>query len=110
MAAIFDATLLTGRAERLAGATACPKRSVGWISGELHGERPSADSGEEVAVPELSQIVGGDVGDTPGVDDARPEKLSADEVSEPLRCVFIVLVEVVHHSQCSQSVSMVPIR
>ena len=39
-------------AEWLAGARACPNRSICWPSGKLQGKAPSADSGKEMTLDE----------------------------------------------------------
>jgi hypothetical protein len=57
------AKLLSGGAEWLAGAGACPNRSSCWPSGELEGERPATDPGEEVALNERFEFMGVDFSD-----------------------------------------------
>jgi hypothetical protein len=50
MAFVCNAPPRTGCAEGLAGATACPNRSILGPSGEAQRATPTADSGEEVAL------------------------------------------------------------
>jgi hypothetical protein len=58
MAGIFDPLALSGIAERLAGARACPKRSSCGHARESEGEGPSADPGEEVTLIVSSEVIG----------------------------------------------------
>jgi hypothetical protein len=51
-----------GCAEWLAGARACPNRSVIWPAGKPEGEGPSADPGEEVALTIGPQVVRSNIG------------------------------------------------
>jgi hypothetical protein len=92
---IIGATLsFAGGAERLAGTTACPNRSVVWPSGEAERNRPSADAGEEVALAVSAQIVGPHVGDAALVDIAGRDVSGGDEVAQPLGGIGIDLIVV----------------
>jgi hypothetical protein len=67
VALILAATLLAGGAEGLAGATACPNRSVIGPSGKSERIGPSSDPGEEMALGVSAQIVWLDIDDAPRV-------------------------------------------
>jgi hypothetical protein len=95
VALIVAATLLARRAEWLAGARACPNRSVLWPSGEPQGKRPSADAGEKVAMPVAAQIVGAHVGNGSLVNVAGGQVSGRNEVAQPLGRELVPFVVIV---------------
>jgi hypothetical protein len=60
---IFPAFLFSSTAERLAGAASCPDWLIFRPSGKLQSNRPTSDSGEEMALSKLSKFIWLDVGD-----------------------------------------------
>ena len=94
MARIIESFAFAGGAERLAGATSCPNRSVIGPSGEPQGEAPSADAGEEVALRVPAQIIGTHVDDGALVNVSGRDVPGGDEVAEPLRGIRVDLVVV----------------
>ena len=58
---------LACRAERLAGAGACPEGQVVGPVGEAHGKCPAADAGKEVAVSVAHKVAWDDILDAPFV-------------------------------------------
>jgi hypothetical protein len=54
---IRESSLLSGEAERLAGAASGPNRSIVWPSGEAQGSWPSSDAGEEMRLDEAFEVV-----------------------------------------------------
>jgi len=83
-----------GLAEWLAGARACPNRSVIGPSGEPQGVTPPADAGEEVALRVAAQVVGLDIDDGSLVDITGRDVSGADEVAQPLSGIGVDLVVV----------------
>lgn len=65
---IISTGSFAGLRERLAGARACPKRSIVGPSCEPCGEAPSAEAGEEMALVESMQIIRLNIGDGSRVD------------------------------------------
>jgi hypothetical protein len=97
VAFVIGRLALAGGREWLAGARACPNRSVVWPAGETEGERPSAEPGEEMGLGVSPQIVGSHVNDASLVDISSGDMSGFDEVAEPLRCIGIVFVVVGIH-------------
>ena len=62
----------------------------------MEGEGPAADAGEEVAVDEAFEVVGGDIEDGAGIDFTFGNQVGGYEIAEPLRGVGAVFVVVVH--------------
>ncbi len=83
-------------AERLARTGTSPNRSVIRPSGEPKGVAPDADSGEEMALRESTQVVRSDILNAPFVHDAWRNVPSIDQVAHPLGCEWLDLVVVVH--------------
>jgi hypothetical protein len=110
MSIVTASLLLPGCGEGLAGATARPNRSVA-PAGELEGERPSADAGEEVALLVTIQVRSGHVLDVSGIDESIGDLSSLHQLSEPCRSKGVVLVVVDAHDSsicltlCSRSQS-----
>jgi hypothetical protein len=96
---IVAATLLAGRAEGLAGARACPNRSVIRPSCESQGVAPSADAGEEVALCVAAQVVGLNIDDAALVNVPGCDVSGCDEVSEPLSGIGVDFVVINRHSE-----------
>ena len=97
MALVIGRLALADGTERLAGATACPNRSVVRPSSEMESERPPGDSGKEVALDVSAQVVGSHVADVSLVNIAWRDVSRCDEVSKPLRNIRIILVVVGGH-------------
>jgi hypothetical protein len=98
VALVIERLPRTGGAEGLAGARACPNRSVVGPSGETEGDGPSGDTGEEMALGVAAEIVGSHVNDASFVNVATGDVSGGDEVAEPLRCIGVDLVVVGGHS------------
>jgi hypothetical protein len=85
---------LARNGEWLARARACPNRSVVRPSGESKGVGPSADPGEEMALPVSGEVVGLHVNDASLVNVAWCDVSGGNEVAEPLGGIgvdFIVI-------------------
>jgi hypothetical protein len=59
------ALALARAAEGLAGARACPNRSVGWPAGKAEGEGPTGDASEEVGLGVSRNVCSCQVGNAP---------------------------------------------
>jgi hypothetical protein len=94
VAFVIGRLAFAGGAEGLAGARACPNRSVVGPAGESEGDGPSADAGEEMALGVAGEIVGAHVNDASLVNVAAGDVSGVDEVAEPLRCIGVDLVVV----------------
>ena len=81
---IFDALLISGGAERLAGARACPNRSVVGPSGEPQGAALPSDTGEEMALCVGIEVVWPDIGNTPCVNVSWGDMPGGNQVTQPL--------------------------
>jgi hypothetical protein len=68
-------------AERLARTGTRPNRSIIWPSGAAKGERPDADTGEEVALGVRAEVIGVYVLDRAFVDVARRDVAGGDQVA-----------------------------
>jgi hypothetical protein len=96
VAVVGCAFALAGGGEGLAGARACPNRSVAGPAGPLQCERPSADPGEEVALVESGKVIGFDFKDAPFVNVSRRDLARRDQLAEPrarFRVVVVVVVQ-----------------
>jgi hypothetical protein len=94
MAVVSNAFLITRRREGLAGARACPNRSVIGPSGKPERVRPDTDSCKEVALCITSEVVMMDIFDTPFVNLAICNMAGFDQIPQPLsgiRIYFIVI-------------------
>jgi len=87
----------SGGAERLAGATSCPNRSVVGPSSEPERVGPAADPGEEMGLLVSRQVAGPHVNDASLVNVSRCDVSSGDEVAEPLGGIGIDLVVIGGH-------------
>lgn len=85
------------RAERLARTGTSPNRSIVWPSGTPKGERPDADTCEEMALRKASQFAGVDILDTPFIHDARRNQAGLDQVAQPLRGIRVDFVVIRGH-------------
>ena len=83
-------------AEWLAGARSCPQGGCGRDACELEGEGPASDSGEEVALSVVSEVIGGYFDDGSGIYVSLGDEFLVDECLEPLRRFDVVFVVVVH--------------
>ena len=92
----FTLALSCGR-ERLAGAGACPKRSVIRPSCEASCVGPASDAGEEMALGVSLDVVGSDINDAPFINVARCNVPSGDQVAQPLSGVRVDLVVICRH-------------
>jgi hypothetical protein len=83
---------LPGGAERLAGATARPNRSVVGPASHSKSERPPADAGEEVVLRVTPEIIRGNVTYVSLIHIPRRNAAFSNEISQPLRGVKVILV------------------
>jgi hypothetical protein len=110
VALIVAATLLARGAEWLAGARACPNRSVIGDAGESQGIAPSADAGEEVALGESAQIVRLDLDNGSLVNVTGRDLSGSDKFSQPLGGIGVDLVVVrthIAHGEASRQLLLV---
>lgn len=89
-AAMTDASDAVG----LAGDAAGPRRALVRPSGDPERSGPSADAGEEMALPVSSEVVGVNKSNVPFIDIARRYVPRRDEIAEPLRGVGVDFVVV----------------
>jgi hypothetical protein len=82
------------RAERLARTGTSPNRSVVGPSSEPKRERPSTDSGEEVALCIASQVIRSDISNISLINVAGGNVAGGNQVTQLLRGVTVVLVVV----------------
>jgi hypothetical protein len=97
-----------GGREGLAGAGACPNRSVIRESGESEGERPARNACKKMALGVSPEIVGPYVKNTSLVHIAGGNVSGGNEIAEPLCGIWIDLVVVgsrhhPHHGQNSMA-------
>jgi hypothetical protein len=82
--------------ERLTGAASGPNRLICWPSCESEGERPSADSGEEMALTVSLEVFRPYINYTPFVNFAGRNKSRLNEIAKPsdsILFIFIVIVQ-----------------
>ena len=96
MAFVGGAESFPRDAEGLARARSGPNRSICWPLCELEGKRPSADSGEEMALGVGFEFIGGNFCDATGIDVAWRNESLFDEFPQPCSRLWIKLVVVVH--------------
>ena len=94
---VVEACLLSGGAERLAGAGAGPDRSVVGPSCSPQGVAPYADPGEEVALVKRMKFVMSNVTDVPLVYFTWCDVPRRNQVAQPLRGVWVMFVIVSSH-------------
>src|SRR5258708_4170664 len=82
MSPVRMAFLLPRSREWLAGARACPNRSVSPAS-ELEGVGPASDAGEEVGLRVVAHIIRRDLLNRPLVYVARRQMSCRDQIAEP---------------------------
>jgi hypothetical protein len=85
------------RGERLARTGTGPNRSIVRPASASKRVRPDADSGEEMALVVTSQVIRSDILNAPFVDVAKSDMPGGDQVAQPLRGVWVVLVVVRRH-------------
>jgi hypothetical protein len=78
--------------KRLTGATGGPDFSVIGPIGKTEGVGPSANAGEEMALPKRSKLVGVDFDDAAGINGALRQMPSRNEIAQPLRHIGIAVV------------------
>lgn len=93
--------LLASFTEWLAGARGCPNRSSCWPAGKSEGKGPATDSGEPMALRARFDFGTLHLPNVPPVDGISLDLTSLDEVSQPVRCVAVQLVEVDHDARLS---------
>src|SRR5205814_1745410 len=76
---VVETFLVACGAERLAGARACPNRSVVGPSCKPEGIRPSTNAGEEMGLGVSGEIVGSHVNDAPLVNVSAGDVPAVDE-------------------------------
>jgi hypothetical protein len=84
------------RGERLAGAGAGPDGPGRGPPSEFEGEGPPADSGEEMGVLGVFEVVGLDIDDAPLIHRASGQVAGGLEIPQPLGRVLVPLVVEVH--------------
>lgn len=82
------------RGERLARTGTGPNRSIIWPAGAAKGERPDADSREEVALCVVLEVIWVNILDRSFVDVARCYVAGGDQVSKPLGGIWVDFVVV----------------
>lgn len=82
------------RGERLARTGTGPNRSIIWPAGAAKGERPDADSREEVALCVVLEVIWVNILDRSFVDVARCYVAGGDQVSKPLSGIWVEFVVV----------------
>jgi hypothetical protein len=92
------ASARSGSGDRLAGTTTCPNRPICWPSGHCKGERPSADSGEQVNLGVSSEFIGVEFLNRGFAHVARGQVALFDEFPQPCRGVLVNVVVEVHRS------------
>jgi hypothetical protein len=97
MARISISHLLASGAEWLAWTRAGPDWSVCWPSSVLQGERPSSDSGEEMALGESGKFMRLYLFDATFIHDAIWYMAFLDKFSKPRSSFGIELVVIIGH-------------
>lgn len=92
---------LAGDGERLARRGAGPELAVVGPPSKSGCEGPSADAGEEMALPVSGKVVGLNIHDAPCIDMARRDQAGVDEVAQPLGGVRVEFVVVGSHTALS---------
>jgi hypothetical protein len=103
VASVIGRLSRAGCGEGLAGARACPNRSVIGPAGESEGNGPSADAGEEMALSVSGKIVRPHVNDASLVNVTWRDVASGNEVAEPCGGIGVNLVVVRCHNVCFYS-------
>jgi hypothetical protein len=96
-------------AERLAGTTACPNRSVVGPSGKSQCKRPSADPAEEMALDVSGEIASPHLNDAALVNVSGRDVASGDEVSKPRGSVGIIFIVIGCHSDAERCFMPLPL-
>src|SRR5690606_10203420 len=94
MPLIVLASLLSRDAERLAGRTSGPQLPVIRPSSKSGCIGPSADAGEEVALPVSGKVGGLDIDNASFIYVTFGDKSRVDEIAQPLRCIRVKFVVV----------------
>ena len=90
----------SGDRKRLAGEGGGPHGSVVRPSGELEGEGPAGDAGEEVALGIPGKLSCFDVLDVSFIDVSLGNFPGGDKVPQPRGGVWVVFVVVIHFVSC----------
>jgi hypothetical protein len=96
VALVCCAEALPGCAEWLARARACPHGSILGPSGELEGEWPASDAGEEVALDESFEVGWLHVADAALVHNSIWQVAFGNKLAQPGGCALVKLVVVMH--------------
>jgi len=102
MPSIGCASTFAGDGERLAGTTPRPNRAVFGPAGELQGERPAGDSGEEVALRVACEVLRLYFLDWSLIYVSLGNQASGNEVAQPLCDIRLIVVVVVHSLSSSR--------
>lgn len=94
MARVIKPSSFACRGERLARTGTGPNRSIIWPAGAAKGERPDADSREEVALCVVLEVIWVNILDRSFVDVARCYVAGGDQVSKPLSGIWVEFVVV----------------
>jgi hypothetical protein len=84
------------KAERLAGAAAGPDGPVGWPSGESQGKRPSANSGEKVALGVSKEVGWFNICNRALINITRRNQSISNQLPEPRCHVRVKFIVVIH--------------
>lgn len=86
---------LSSNGEWLAGTTAGPHGTIVGPAGELEGEGPAGDPGEEMALNKFGKVIWADFDNAPLIHDTIRYFASTDELANPFCGTGIVLIVVV---------------
>ena len=96
MPLIVKPSAFTCRGERLARAAASPHGLIVRPSGKTKGKRPSADSGEEVALIVSVEFIRFDLRNATAIHVAIRQLARRDQLAQPRARLGVVVVVVVH--------------
>ena len=97
MTLVSEAFLLARGAERLARATSRPNGPVVGPSGSAQGVAPDADPSEEVTLVETKKVIRLNFCDTALINFTFSQVSCRDQVTKPLRGVWVYLIVVYCH-------------
>lgn len=92
MPLIIHPASLACRAERLAGATSGPQRSIIRDARATESETPNSDASEEMNLSKSSKVIPSKIFNASSIDNPRCNKIGTDEVFEPIGSVVVDFV------------------
>jgi hypothetical protein len=101
MAFVVESATAPGIAEPLAGARAGPHVGVVGDASEPEREAPSGDAGEEMPLPQSSNVSWSQIGDASLIDNSRRDVAGCDQAAQPSHRERIDLVVQRGHSPAS---------